>query len=80
LGVNSKKRLRAEKGYTLDRTIMRLKKGKTNHAKYREKFAAGVKASKEMVDDSEFPFCVIKASTLTKSLTMLRFRASPDLL
>lgn len=42
LGPKGQKRRRVEKGYTLDRTIKRLEKGKTDHADFRNKFEDGL--------------------------------------
>jgi hypothetical protein len=53
IGKKMKKGLKAERGYTLDRTIARIKKGKTNHTDYRKKFEEGVQASKELCDSSK---------------------------
>lgn len=47
---------RAEKGYTLDRTIARVKKGLKDHDKFRKSFEDGVRASKELCDNSKFFF------------------------
>ena len=47
------KRKRTERGYTLDRTLTRIKKGKTDHDKFRTKFEEGVRASKELCDNRE---------------------------
>lgn len=54
LGRKLRKGLRSEKGYTLDRTLARIKKGKTDHAEYRKKFEEGVRDSKELCDNSEY--------------------------
>jgi hypothetical protein len=54
LGRKLKKGLKSEKGYTLDRTLTRIKKGKTDHAEYRKKFEEGVRNSKELCDNSEY--------------------------
>lgn len=56
LGAKGQKKKRAEKGYTLDRTIARLKKGKTDHDKFRKSFEDGVRASKELCDNSKFDY------------------------
>jgi hypothetical protein len=50
--VKTKKLLRV-KPYTLDRTIARINKGKTDHEKYRRQFEEGVQASKELCDNSK---------------------------
>jgi hypothetical protein len=50
--VKTKKLLKA-KPYTLDRTIARINKGKTDHEKYRRQFEEGVQASKELCDNSK---------------------------
>lgn len=50
---NPKKRLRNEKPYTLNRTIQRLRKGEKDLPTYRRNFEDGVKASKELCDNSE---------------------------
>ncbi|TAQ84637.1 hypothetical protein B7494_g7041 [Chlorociboria aeruginascens] len=47
--TNAKKRCRAERGYTLDRTIRRIKAGKNAQKTYREKFQVGIDESKELV-------------------------------
>ncbi|KAE8452538.1 hypothetical protein EG329_000441 [Mollisiaceae sp. DMI_Dod_QoI] len=49
--VNKHKSCRAAAGYTLDRTIKRIRKGKTDHAEYRRKFEEGVKESKDLCDN-----------------------------
>ncbi|KAE9366098.1 hypothetical protein N431DRAFT_419130 [Stipitochalara longipes BDJ] len=54
LGKRLKKGLRPEGPYTLDRTIARVKKGFTDHAEYRRKFEEGARASKALVDNSEW--------------------------
>ena len=51
--IGCKKRRRAEKGYSLDRTIARLKKGKKDHTEFRAKFEEGIRASKELCDNSK---------------------------
>ncbi|TVY82888.1 hypothetical protein LSUE1_G006211, partial [Lachnellula suecica] len=48
IGPKLTKRLRNERGYTLDRTIRKAKKGKNALAAYREKFEQGVRISKEL--------------------------------
>jgi hypothetical protein len=42
VGPLGKKRRRVEKGYSLDRTIKRLEKGKSDHAEFRNKFEDGL--------------------------------------
>lgn len=51
VGPKGQKKKRAEKGYTLDRTIARLKQGKTDHERFRKSFEDGVRASKELCDN-----------------------------
>ena len=54
---NSKKRKRPERGYTLDRTLARIKKGKKAQLdEYRKRFEEGVRASKDLADTSNLPF------------------------
>jgi hypothetical protein len=50
--VKAKKLLKV-KPYTLDRTIARINKGKTDHEKYRRQFEEGVQSSKELCDNSK---------------------------
>lgn len=52
LGPKGQKKKKAEKAYTLDRTIARLKKGKNDLAEFRKKFEEGVRAGKELCDNS----------------------------
>jgi hypothetical protein len=54
LGPKGSKRKRVEKGYTLDRTIARIKRGKKDHTAFRAKFEEGVRTSKELCDNSKF--------------------------
>jgi hypothetical protein len=56
LGKKLKKGLRPEGPYTLDRTLARIKKGFSDHAEYRRKFEEGARASKALVDNSEYTF------------------------
>jgi hypothetical protein len=54
---NSKKRRKPERGYTLDRTLARIKKGKKAQLdEYRKRFEQGVRASKDLADTSNLPF------------------------
>jgi hypothetical protein len=54
IGKKMKKGLKSERPYTLDRTLARIKKGKTDHAEYRKRFEEGAQASKELCDNSEY--------------------------
>jgi hypothetical protein len=65
LGKGLKKRLLAEIGYSLDRTIQRLKKGKTDHAQFRAKFEEGIRISKELCDNSKASALVYVQELLT---------------
>jgi hypothetical protein len=49
----SKKRCRAEKGYTINRILQRVNKSHEATQNYRESFEKGVRAGHEMVDNSE---------------------------
>jgi hypothetical protein len=67
LGKKLKKGLRAEGPYTLDRTLARIKKGFTDHGEYRRKFEEGIRASKALVDNSEYPSFKSKTELLTNN-------------
>ncbi|KAH8670289.1 hypothetical protein BGZ60DRAFT_375477, partial [Tricladium varicosporioides] len=53
LGPHGIKRLRAERGYTLDRTLARISKGRTDHEKFRARFEEGVRVAKDLCDSSK---------------------------
>ncbi|KAH6673136.1 hypothetical protein B0J14DRAFT_667985, partial [Halenospora varia] len=52
LGPHGTKRLRAERGYTLDRTLARIKKGRTDHEKFRARFEEGVRIARDLCDSN----------------------------
>ena len=54
--VEKKKRVRPEKGYTLDRVLKRVNQSRKAQQRYRESFEDNIRASHELVDNSKAPW------------------------